>query len=78
MEKLNEDSLGQVAGGYLFNAKDIEGADKKYPWEIIDGDGDVKGRFKEYKEAAKTAKEMGIEPMVIDWERLQELRRPVH
>ena len=36
IEKINEDDLGNVSGGRIFNAAGIIGADKDNPWEVID------------------------------------------
>ncbi len=78
MEKINEDSLNQVAGGYLFDASKIQGSDPKQPWEIIGPDGDVRGRFSKYEDAFDTAKKISQDPVIIGWEKVQELRTPKH
>jgi len=68
--KINDDQLESVSGGALFYSKEIEGADHDHPWEIIDKNGDVKGRFAEdeYQLASDAARSMGYKDEVIGWE----------
>lgn len=75
--RLDDDMLENVNGGYLFYSEGIGGANPDLPWEIIDENGDVKGRFgkNEYKAAQEAAKKMGLSDEVIGWERLCQIRK---
>lgn len=75
--RINDDMLESVNGGYLFLSEGISGADPDYPWEIIDDKGDVKGRFSknEFESARKAAKAMGYSDEVIGWDELCRIRK---
>lgn len=77
--RINDDMLENVNGGYLFYSKGIGGADEKNPWEIIDKNGDVVGRFgdseEEYNRACKAAEKMGLDTTVIGWDELCRIRK---
>ena len=73
--RLDDQSLDNVSGGYLFNSSNIIGADKDRPWEIIDDKGDVKGRFSDYGEACRNAKAMGLTDDAIGWDEVQRRRQ---
>ena len=72
---LNDDTLDNVSGGYLFNSNGIIGADKDHQWEGIDNKGDVKGRFSNYDEACRNASAMGFSTEAIGWDELCKLRQ---
>lgn len=78
VQKLDDDALENVSGGYLFYAGQISGADPNKPWEVIDNhNGSVIDRFSNRSDAERRARDFGSEPantMEINWTQLQQLR----
>lgn len=77
-EKLNAEELGNVSGGFVFNAQNISGADPANPWEVIDNkNGNVLARFPSKQQAVAKAQSYGSNPyngMDIDWDGVCKLR----
>ncbi len=81
IEKINEDDLGNVSGGRIFNAAGIIGADQNKPWEVID---DVTGNniyengqkvcFDNKKDAEDYAKKHNMNWSEIFWDELSDMR----
>ncbi|MCR5237654.1 MAG: hypothetical protein K6E34_10685 [Lachnospiraceae bacterium] len=78
MEKLNDSELENVAGGLLFYAGDVDGADNGRPWEVIDNyNGGVVRRFSNYDDAWNYARSFGSNPdnvREVKWDELQWIR----
>ena len=72
--RLNDDQLESISGGYVFDASNIIGHQDGAPWEVINDKGDVVGRFSDYNEAVKNAQDAHLNPEMIGWDKLQELR----
>lgn len=72
--KLNEEQLENISGGYIFCSQGISGADPDYSWEVLDEHGNVKGKFESYKKAQEQAGLMGYSDTVIDWNYVCDLR----
>ena len=72
---LTDDELNNVAGGVIFNASGISGADHNNPWEVLDDKtGDVRGRFANRDDAVAYAGRMGQNHMEVNWDQVQQLR----
>lgn len=78
MEKLNDNELDKVAGGFLFNASGISGSDPQKPWEVIDNNnGNKISCFATKEEAEQEAKKYGssrANTMEIKWDQVLYLR----
>ncbi|MBO5622332.1 MAG: hypothetical protein J5959_11970 [Butyrivibrio sp.] len=75
INKLNDDELDGVAGGVIFNASGIIGADKDNPWEVLDDrNGNTLGRFKSRDEALAAAGRLGQNHMEVNWDQVLQLR----
>ncbi len=72
--KINDNALDNVAGGYIFEARDIIGADEKNRWEVLDEKGDVKYRCSSRDDAIAKAGELHLSHEEIFWDRVLELR----
>lgn len=78
IKMMPDDSLDQVAGGYLLYAKGMRDSDSRNPWEVIDDKtGDVIARFETYYEARTyaTCPWINQKTDVIDVQTLADLRR---
>ncbi len=84
LKKLNDADLGEISGGSIFFAGNIEGHNVSAPWEvinesdrIIDGKkrGDVLGQFSSSDDAAEAARRYGLSDTEIGWNRVLELRK---
>lgn len=81
IEKINDDDLGNVSGGVIFNSKGIDGADRDKPWEVLDDHtgnniyfNGVKQVFATREEALKAAKEIGANAMEVTWDQVLQMR----
>lgn len=76
MEKLEDEQIATVTGGYIFNAVNISNSDPQKPWEIIDDKtGDVLGRFANYDDALEAARKVNRSGELISWDDLVDLRK---
>lgn len=78
IEKINDQEIGEVSGGLIFNASNISGADPTKPWEVIDNkNGNVLARFATRDQAVANASQYGANPynaMEVDWNAVTKLR----
>ncbi len=78
LKKIDENELGKVSGGLIFNASNISGSDPANPWEVIDNKtGNVIARYPTRDQAVSKAQSYGGNPynaMEIDWNSLVSLR----
>lgn len=74
MEKIIDEKLNNVSGGYIFHAKDISGADPNKPWELINEKGEVVGRYESRDLAIYNAGYNHENMMEINWDQLLQLR----
>lgn len=72
--KLSDETIEQVSGGAIFNAKDIDGSDHNNPWEVLDGKGNVLGRYKTRDEAIYNAGYHRVGGNEVDWDTVQRMR----
>ncbi|MBO5552258.1 MAG: hypothetical protein J5966_09900 [Lachnospiraceae bacterium] len=73
--KLDESQLDRISGGVIFDASDIDGADSRNPWELLDDTtGATLGRFPSRDAAVAAAGSKGKNHMVVNWDQVQELR----
>ena len=79
--KIDDNDLGNVSGGVLFNSTGISGADPEKPWEVLDDHtGEIiyfngeKQVFKTRKEAIEAAKRLGLNTMEFTWDQVLEKR----
>lgn len=72
--RLDDNALDNVAGGYVFNAQYITGADRNNPWEVIDNNGDTVARFASKDQAMGYASGRGLSTQEISWDFLSGLR----
>ena len=72
--RLDDSVLDNVAGGYVFNAQNITGADQNNPWEVIDNNGDTIARFNNKDQAMGYATGKGLTAQEINWDFLNGLR----
>ena len=73
--KLNDEELEQVSGGAIFNASGISGSDPGNPWEVLDGNGNVKGRYPTREMAIYNAGKMNVDFFEVSWDQVQAMRR---
>ena len=75
---VSDEELDQVAGGVIFDASNIYGADPARPWEVLDNqNGNVLARFTNRKDAEDCAKQWGSNPLntlEVDWAQVCYLR----
>ncbi len=77
--KIEDEELGKVGGGLIFNAQNISGADKNNPYEVLDWKGDVCFRANNYYAAYDFAVRNGFDPEYTeDWNRIVNLRNSTH
>lgn len=75
LEKMSDDQLDGVAGGVIFNAGDIDGSDRDYPWEVLDSrNGRVIRRFRNRRDAADYAWHIGESEREVDWNEVCDMR----
>ena len=76
MNRLSDDELNKVNGGYVFDATNIPGADPNRPWQIIDIKGNVisTGGFENKQQAQLVAAGMLQSVEEIDYDQLLQLR----
>lgn len=79
--KIDDNDLGNVSGGVLFNSSGIRGADPEKPWEVLDDrTGEIiylNGRklvFETREEAADFAERLGLNTMEYTWDKVLYLR----
>lgn len=73
--KLDEELVAQASGGVIFNAVNIEGADKNNPWEVLDdNNGQTLGRFSNRDDAIAAAGKLGKNHMEVNWDQVLQLR----
>ena len=76
-EKLSEEDLKKVAGGYVFNAS-VLNPDDEAPWQVLDQNGKEVARWKDYYWALIMDKfedySPGGNPIELTWEQVQRLR----
>lgn len=75
MQKLNDEELDNVAGGFIFNAVNISGADKNNPWEVINEKGDTIGRYSTKEEAIYNAGKQNQNYIELNWNQVVDLRK---
>ena len=73
MQKLLDNDLKNITGGYIFNANGIIGADKDKPWELLNEKGDVIERYSNKDEAIYNAGKKNEKYMEINWEQVLQL-----
>ena len=75
---ISDNELEDVNGGLLFYAGDVEGADPRNPWEVINNaSGEVVRRFNNYDDACDYARTYGPNPenvREVKWGELQSIR----
>ncbi|MCR5222864.1 MAG: hypothetical protein K6D90_08375 [Lachnospiraceae bacterium] len=76
---LTDEELEGVAGGLIFDASNIYGADPTHPWEVLDNhNGNVLGRFTNITDAQNYVRSMwGNDPentMPVNWDQVCYLR----
>ncbi|MBR4168982.1 MAG: hypothetical protein IKR47_04580 [Lachnospiraceae bacterium] len=80
MELLSEEELANAAGGVLFDASDIIGADPAHPYEILNNqNGNVIARFSNKQDAINYAHAQwgwgnAMDTMDVNWDQVQILR----
>ncbi len=76
LKPLDDGQVEDVAGGYLFNAYDLETGPWRLekPYEVIDDNGDVFERFASHVDAKKFAQQNGYSTDWLNWPQLQKLR----
>ena len=73
--RLDDDMLDGVTGGVIFNSSGIIGAEKDYPWEVLDDrNGNKLGSFKTRDEAVANAGRLGQNYMEVNWDQVLQLR----
>lgn len=76
--KIDDQELGNVSGGLIFNAKNISGSDPNKPWEVLDNkNGNVLARYSTRDQAVAGAAQYGANPynaMEVDWNTVTRLR----
>ena len=76
---LSESELENVAGGLIFDASNIFGADPTHPWEVLDNhNGNVLGRFTNITDAQNFVRaNWGDDPentLPVTWQQVCYLR----
>lgn len=77
LENLGDENLDEVAGGYIFNAQQLNsfGSPGYYwPWEVIDSKGNVVVSSDTREGAVYSAEKRGLSTTELTWEQLQKLR----
>ena len=74
-KRISDEMLGQVSGGALFNAVNIEGSDRDNPWEVLDERGNVLERRRTRDEALYQAGVHRVDPREVSWEDVQRMRK---
>ena len=76
LKPLDDEQIEGVAGGYLFDAYELEDGYTLLwkPYQVIDNKGDVVGRFGSTADAQKFAEKNGYSTTWINWDQLQKLR----
>ena len=79
--KIDDNDLGNVSGGVIFNSSGISGSDPEKPWEVLDDHtgeiiyfNGVKQVFKTRKEAIEAAKSIGVNLLEYNWDEVLCLR----
>ncbi len=73
--KLPDESLDKVNGGFIFNASGISGADPRKHWEVINSEtGETVARCETEDEAKEKARKRKINRFRIEWDDLCDLR----
>ncbi len=73
--KLDEELVAKASGGVIFNASNIDGADKNNPWEVLDdNNGQTLGRFSNRDDAIAAAGKLGKNHMEVNWDQVLQLR----
>ena len=77
LKPLGDGQVEDVAGGYLFNANDLESGGiwrLEKPYQVIDDKGNVIERFNSHVDAKNFAKDNGYSTTWLSWPELQKLR----
>ena len=72
--KLDDENISKVSGGYIFDTAALGGFDPAMRWEVIDENGDVIGTTVSKMGAETLAKYNNQSDVEITWEELQKLR----
>ncbi len=72
--RIDDNELGKVGGGYIFEARDIIGADPNNRWEVLNDKGEVQARCSNRDDAIAKAGELHLSHEEIFWDRVQQLR----
>ncbi|MBQ7562810.1 MAG: hypothetical protein IJT16_02340 [Lachnospiraceae bacterium] len=73
--RLDDSALDNVAGGVLFDASGISGADPTHPWEVLDDkNGNKITSFATKQEALDYLRNNGQNHMEVNWDQVLQLR----
>ena len=79
--RIDDRELEGVAGGVIFNASNISGADQSKPWEVLDDHtgnniyiNGQKQVFATRQEAVDAAKRIGANVMEVNWDQVLTMR----
>ena len=73
LKKLDDESINDVAGGYIFDTRDYDIARPDH-WEVIDNDGNVVSRHERMWQAEDAAIAAGLSPHQLSVQELEQLR----
>ena len=73
LKSLDDESIDGVAGGYIFDTRDIDVCRPDH-WEVIDNDGNVVSRHERIWQAEDAAIAAGLSPFKLTPQELDQLR----
>ena len=74
LKKLDDENVEDVAGGYIFDARDYNIVRIKH-WEVIDENGDVVSRHESIWDAQRAAEDLGLSTEQLTVRGLEQLRK---
>ena len=74
LKKLDDGNVDDIAGGYIFDARDYNIVRTKH-WEVIDENGNVVSRHERIWDAQAAAEELGLSTEQLTVRGLEQLRK---
>ena len=74
LKAIDDETIDEVAGGYIFDAMVLTEWYASYPWEVLSKKGDVIARVTTKERAEQVAKDFGLSPKELSWDQVQRLR----
>ena len=74
LKGIGDEGLDDIAGGYIFNASELNNGYDREPWEVLNKKGTVIARLTTRERAERVAKDFGLSKTELSWEQVQRLR----